>query len=107
VYKGRAINSLSQDLQKPNYDGTTIVREPVLAAMLLFLFFEALESGKDTWKIHLQGARRLIQMSGGMDGQRSNLSPSLGVLITHVAAYISPPPPPSIISLLMGHKAST
>ncbi|PUU75486.1 fungal-specific transcription factor domain-domain-containing protein [Tuber borchii] len=86
VYKGRAINSLSQDLQKPNYDGTTIVREPVLAAMLLFLFFEALESGKDTWKIHLQGARRLIQMSGGMDGQRSNLSSSLGVLITHVAA---------------------
>ncbi|KAG0127342.1 hypothetical protein HOY82DRAFT_523532 [Tuber indicum] len=88
VYKGRAINSLSQDLQKPNYDGNgaTIVREPVLAAMLLFLFFEALESGKDTWKIHLRGARRLIQMSGGMGRQRSNLSSSLGVLITHVAA---------------------
>ncbi|KAG0637127.1 hypothetical protein HOY80DRAFT_924824 [Tuber brumale] len=88
VYKGCAINSLSQDLQKPDYNdnGTAIVREPVLAAMLLFLFFEALESGKDTWKIHLRGARRLIQLSGGMGGQRSNLSSSLGVLITHVAA---------------------
>ncbi|RPB05580.1 hypothetical protein L873DRAFT_1662152 [Choiromyces venosus 120613-1] len=92
VYKGRAINSLSRDLQQPNYDdegtGDMVVREPVLAAMLLFLFFEALESGKDTWKIHLQGARRLIQMSGGQRrrGSRSNLSSSLGVLITHVAA---------------------
>ncbi|CUS10075.1 unnamed protein product [Tuber aestivum] len=73
VYKGHAINSLLQDLQRTIHDGTTVVREPVL----LFLFFEALESGKDT---------RLIQMGGGMGGQRSNLSSSLGVLITHVAA---------------------
>ncbi|PWW78055.1 hypothetical protein C7212DRAFT_357155 [Tuber magnatum] len=77
VYKGRAIISLLQDLQRPNCDGAIIIREPVLAAALLFLFFEALGSGRDTRKIRLQSARRLIQMSGGMGGQDPSLSPEV------------------------------
>lgn len=80
VYKGRAYRYLYSALQTQTTNGVT---EPVLAAMLLFLFFEALDSGKNTWKIHLRAARRLIQVSGGMRGGMSSM---LSVLITHVAA---------------------
>lgn len=83
VYKGRAYRHLYSALQTQATKGVT---EPVLAAMLLFLFFEALDSGKDTWKIHLRAARRLIQVSGGMRGVRGGMSSMLSVLITHVAA---------------------
>lgn len=82
VYKGRAYRHLYSALQTQ----TNGVTEPVLAAMLLFLFFEALDSGKNTWKIHLRAARRLIQVSGGMRGIRGGMSSMLSVLITHVAA---------------------
>lgn len=83
VYKGRAYKHLYNALQTQTAGGVT---EPVLAAMLLFLFFEALDSGRDTWKIHLRAARRLIQMSGGMKGIKGGMSSMLSVLITHVAA---------------------
>ncbi|RPB11539.1 hypothetical protein P167DRAFT_524345 [Morchella conica CCBAS932] len=85
VYKGRAYKHLSHALQTQTCGGK-IVTEPVLAAMLLFLFFEALDSGMNTWKIHLRAARRLIQLSGGMKGIKGGMSSMLSVLITHVAA---------------------
>lgn len=70
-YKGRAFGYLSQELKRygPTATLTRGLTEPTLAVVMLFLFFEALDSGMDTWKIHLRGARRLIQMcavnSGG------------------------------------------
>jgi hypothetical protein len=85
IYKGRAYKHLSHALQTQTCGGK-IVTEPVLAAMLLFLFFEALDSGMNTWKIHLRAARRLIQLSGGMKGIKGGMSSMLSVLITHVAA---------------------
>lgn len=84
AYRGRAMKSLWRDLQS---NGTrVVVQEPVLAAILLFLFFEMLEGGRDMWKLHLQGARVMIQLSGVMK-LKSSISASLSVLITHLTVY--------------------
>ena len=43
-------------------DGTNI--DIVLAAILLFVNYDLIESGTDNWKLHMEGARKLISLLG-------------------------------------------
>ncbi|KAL7266607.1 hypothetical protein RUND412_010842, partial [Rhizina undulata] len=86
MYKGRAFKYLYNDLQQHNQiQKFNEMTEPALAAVMLFVFFEALDSGMDTWKIHLTGARSLIQLRGGLKMAKSGISQLFSVLMNHVA----------------------
>jgi hypothetical protein len=81
-YKGRSFYHLSHDLQR--LGPKKILNESTLAVVMLFLFFETLDGGLDTWKIHLRGARRLIQMCGQLDSLPEGTSSMLRIFINHV-----------------------
>jgi hypothetical protein len=75
-YKQSALAQLRNDLEK-----TSGVNHHVLfAAISLLIFIEVLESGKDAWRVHLEGAKQLIQMkeisSQGNELVTHNPSPS-------------------------------
>jgi hypothetical protein len=73
---------LSQDLQQLGPRG--IITEPTLAVVMLFIFFEALDGGVNTWKIHLRGARRLIQECLALDSLPAGTSEMLRIFMNHV-----------------------
>jgi hypothetical protein len=77
-YKGLSFKHLSHDLSR--FGPAGMLTEPTLAVVMLFLFFETLDGGLDTWKIHIHGARRLIQLCAG----QLNSSPMLQIFINHV-----------------------
>lgn len=54
--KQKAFQSLRQALDNVE----TIDREVVLTTILLSINFELVASGKDEWKVHVEGARKLI-----------------------------------------------
>jgi len=37
-----------------------VERDVILSTILLFINFELMSSGKDRWKVHVQGARKII-----------------------------------------------
>ncbi|KAI5841696.1 fungal-specific transcription factor domain-containing protein [Tricharina praecox] len=81
-YKGLSFAHLSQDLQRLGTKG--ILTEPTLAVVMLFIFFETLDGGLNTWKIHLRGARRLIQECLALDSLPENTSAMLRIFMNHV-----------------------
>jgi len=81
-YKGLSFNYLSQDLQRLGTKG--ILTEPTLAVVMLFIFFETLDGGLDTWKTHLRGARHLIQECQALDSLPENTSAMLRIFMNHV-----------------------
>jgi hypothetical protein len=81
-YKGLSFSYLSRDLQRLGTKG--ILTEPTLAVVMLFIFFETLDSGLDTWKIHLRGARRLIQECLEMESLPEGTSAMLKIFMNHV-----------------------
>ncbi|KAF8534071.1 fungal-specific transcription factor domain-containing protein [Trichophaea hybrida] len=81
-YKGLSYSYLSRDLQRLGTRG--ILTEPTLAVVMLFIFFETLDSGLDTWKIHLRGARRLIRECLAMESLPEGASAMLKIFMNHV-----------------------
>lgn len=56
-YKIASYHHLSSTLSHP----TSVPPETILAAVMLFLFFETLEGGDgEAWKVHIKGARRVV-----------------------------------------------
>jgi Fungal specific transcription factor domain len=57
-HKQMALHYLSNDV-----NGTsTLDDDATIASILLFVWFEAIESGKQSWKYHLDGVRELIRL---------------------------------------------
>lgn len=82
--KQRALCSLREALTDVN----TVHTDVTLATVLLFTEFELLDSGRDTWKHHINGARKIIaalwrpELSGHMA-----MSPLRSCLISTCLVY--------------------
>ncbi|KAB8238016.1 Zn(II)2Cys6 transcription factor [Aspergillus alliaceus] len=80
--KHNALRHLSQSIanlqdQRAEY--------PVLAAVILLVFLEAFESGANSWTIHLEGAKRIVEV--GRRNDRSTPSTTLADLINELALF--------------------
>ncbi|KAF2267568.1 hypothetical protein CC78DRAFT_613999 [Lojkania enalia] len=60
VAKQQALSHLSQSVAFVNPSNIDFI----LAAILLFINFDLVESGKDKWKVHMDGATKLISLLG-------------------------------------------
>ncbi|KAF8418885.1 fungal-specific transcription factor domain-containing protein [Tirmania nivea] len=79
IYYNQALNYLNQDLQ----DEDRMLEDTTLASVLFFLFYETMDSGLDTWRVHLSGARKLVELKyGRMQMQQG------GGELTHMQAFI-------------------
>lgn len=67
IYKQRALNLLISALGKPKQHND----DASLAAIYFLANFELLETGRDNWKIHLDGAKRLM---GFIENETANYS---------------------------------
>ncbi|KAF2201596.1 hypothetical protein GQ43DRAFT_371055 [Delitschia confertaspora ATCC 74209] len=62
--KQAGLSLLSQSVEVVNQWNFDII----LAAVILFINYDLIESGKDSWKVHFQGARKLISLLGDARG---------------------------------------
>ena len=80
IYYNQALNYLNQDLQ----DEDRMLEDTTLASVLFFLFYETMDSGLDTWRVHLSGARKLVELKyGKMQMQQGGEGE-----LTHMQAFI-------------------
>lgn len=77
LYYNQALNFLNQDLQ----DEERMLMDTTLASVLFFLFYETMDSGLDTWRVHLSGARKLVELKH----KRMGMQPGN---LTHMQAFI-------------------
>lgn len=64
----------------------------VLATVLLFIELEVMQSGKDTWKLHMEGARKLVDsISSSSDAAISSMSLIRIYCISKFFVYVMPP----------------
>lgn len=76
-YKQRALTQLRKDIQDP----AGLHGDLVIAPIAMLVWIEMLESGKDTWRIHLDGLKKLTQMrdegiANEIGGSGDGLSPN-------------------------------
>lgn len=57
IAKQRALSMLRHALTQIPAENTDII----LAVVILFVEFELLDSGRDNWKYHIEGARKIIR----------------------------------------------
>lgn len=77
LYKQRALTQLRKDIQGP----AGLHGDLVIAPIAMLLWIEMIESGKDTWRIHLNGLKKLTEMrdegiANEIGGSRDASSPS-------------------------------
>lgn len=71
LYKQSALRQLRKDIQGPIRPH----RGLIIATINIFVLIDILESGKDTWRIHLDAAQKVAQMS-----DEGNPSDDLGII---------------------------
>ena len=65
-------------------DSDSLDVDVTLAVVLLFIEFELIDSGRDQWRYHISGARKLIQRLLGPEvTTRHSMSPLRGCLISN------------------------
>jgi len=57
-YKQEALAQLRKDLKQSSITG--LKRDAIVASIPLFIWIDLLEDGKNTWRVHLEGMKRLI-----------------------------------------------
>lgn len=60
VAKQHALSLLAQSVASVNESNIDLI----LVVILLFINYDLIESGRDKWKVHMEGARRLIDLLG-------------------------------------------
>lgn len=60
VAKQHALSLLAQSVASVNVSNI----DHILTVILLFVNYDLIESGKDKWKVHMEGARKLINLLG-------------------------------------------
>jgi len=94
TFKQSALTQLQHDLKH----ASELNRDSMIASISLLVFVELLESGKDAWKVHLEGVKQLLQLnfvtSLRIDGIAQNLSSRImtnsfffDACITYVQCY--------------------
>lgn len=77
LYKQRVLTQLRKDIQDPS----GLHGDLLIAPIALLVWIEMIESGKDTWRIHLNGLKKLTEMrdegiANKIGGSRDASSPS-------------------------------
>ena len=66
----------------------------ILAVILLFVEFELLNSGRDDWIHHIDGARKIIEkLCGSNVIPARTMSPLRRCLVSNCLVYVDPPQP--------------
>ena len=92
VAKQKALSSMKQCLRNLN----SINIDVALAAVLLFVDFELIDSGRDTWTFHINGARTIIEtLCGSNKLTAATMSPLQKCLISNFMVYVRPSNPHS------------
>ena len=85
--KQRALYLLKSALT--NLDSVDI--DVTLAVVLLFIEFELIDSGRDNWKHHIQGARTIIEtLNRSPTPKETTMSPLRSCLIANCMVYVMP-----------------
>ena len=74
----------------------------ILAVVLLFVEFELIDSGRDNWRYHINGARTIIEaLCGSNISLQTAESPLRSFLIANWLVFVAPPlsPNQSIFSI--------
>ena len=78
IAKQQALSLLARSVAAVNESNIDLI----LATILLFVNYDLIESGKDKWKVHMEGGRRLIDLLG-----TSSFHPqAISKLRTHILA---------------------
>lgn len=70
VAKQQALSLLAQSVASVNESNI----DHILVVILLFVNYDLIESGKDKWKVHMEGARKLINLLGTPSFQQNPTS---------------------------------
>ena len=70
IAKQHALSLLAQSVASVNESNIDLI----LVVILLFINYDLIESGKDKWKVHMEGARKLINMLGTPSFQQNPTS---------------------------------
>lgn len=87
VAKQRALSLLQSALVGTSSPHTDVV----LAVVLLFIEYELIDSGRDDWRYHINGARTIIEKLCGSDVWTENsTSPLRRCLVANCLMYATP-----------------
>lgn len=70
VAKAKALRSLAQSVQVV----TDATFDLLLSGILLFINYDLIESGKDQWQVHMEGAHRLVSFLGNWPFNQQEMS---------------------------------
>ena len=94
--KQRALSLLKSALT----DIASVDIDVILAVVLLFIEFELIDSGKDNWRYHINGARTIIEtLYGANISMQSALNPLRSCLISNWLVLVGPLDPSYILSI--------
>jgi len=93
VAKYKALNLLQSALGNE----TPVDLDMTLAVILLFVEFELLDTGRDDWRHHIDGARKIIQkLCGSNLIPARTMSPLRKCLVSNCLVYVNPLQPHGI-----------
>lgn len=85
ISKQSALRLLRQALE----DTPSVDMDIILASVLLFIEFELIDSGKDDWRLHVNGARRLIDsLPSSSDVDLSNMNAMRSCWVSNCLVYV-------------------
>lgn len=91
-YDALAAKQRALFLLKSALDSTASAHvDVILAVVLLFVEFELLDSGRDNWRYHINGARTIIEtLCGSNMSRQTAMSPLRSCLISNCLVYVRP-----------------
>ena len=91
--KQRALHLLKSALSRMDFVDFVDI-DVTLAVVLLFIEFELIDSGRDNWRYHTNGARTIIETLCGsnISTAQSAMSPLRSCLISNCLVYVKPHP---------------
>lgn len=87
-YKQVALTQLRQDLDQAPKSGLS--KDVIVASISLFIWIDLLEAGKNTWRIHLEGMKRLVGLEDSIASRPANHAPivsNMDYSITNVTKH--------------------
>ena len=86
VAKQSALSLLAQSVASVSESNIDLI----LVVILLFVNYDLIESGKDKWKVHMEGARKLINMLGLPSFRQNPLTQLRKCLLSDFLVLVAP-----------------
>ncbi|OJJ36327.1 hypothetical protein ASPWEDRAFT_106714 [Aspergillus wentii DTO 134E9] len=85
AFKHQAIQGLSRTLQ----DAQVAKQDTTVASIFLLIFLDLLESGRDRWNVHLEGAKNLIALNNQPSESPAGIGPDPGRTVQDIRNFIT------------------